>query len=204
MHRLILSIITALVLSSSSGSQPRIRASHRICRQCHCRLKVLSNPHAALTLEQLQHQNKAIAVMAAYFWPLKRTRRHSPRPVDFVFVNGHTVQPYRGDLGRPVVASNRTTGKIKYFDKFRNFLAEKNRFTDALAGDKKGQRPNDRCWRILLGFKGEEIHFFRMVGTAAGCKRRMRRLGMDHFLFFDSGSSADPGTKSPFCFGLSI
>jgi len=195
------SVIVLMLLAATVKGAGRLRniECHRMVLQGCCRIEAILNPKASLTRDQFCSRfNASLMLPGGYYWPLHRLQQ----PIDFVFSNEHTICPYRRDLHRPILASNRYTGNVIIFTKYHDFLTLKDQFTDAIAGDGIGQRCHDQCLRTLVSLKDNEIHFFIMLGTIKQCQARMKKLQMDQFLFLDSGTSCNPNTRMPVYLGV--
>lgn len=171
------------------------------------RLVLLENPGAKYTLAELKKRSgAAIVIPAGYFYPIKPTRlvvngrRVLVRPseVDLVMINGTIKKSYLHRKGRPILATNRRTGKIALFNRYSTYLRYKSYFTDAAAGDHRGQDIGRACYRTVIAFdKRNRCYPLRLWGTAKQVKELVRAKKLRFFTFFDSGTSSYPSAKPP-------
>lgn len=144
------------------------------------------------TAAAVKHQTGATLVIPGGYFGLKHGRLAN---VDLTIIAGKKLAAYRRDCARPILAFG--AGRAAIFGSYASFVPHAGKFPYVLAGDSVAREKDRRCWRSIVGLKGQRLHFLRLLGSYKACLKRLQQLGIGKYLFMDGGSSLDPAAKSP-------
>ncbi len=125
------------------------------------------------------------------------------RGVDLVVSKGVELVPYRFDLSRPIFAMG--NGKAVIFtgkngEAYAKLVRyqEAGGYNNAIAGDSKPTKPNEKTLRRIIGIRGQDLVVITLKSaTWATCRRVIAEQQLETHIYLDGGSSVFSWKKVP-------